>query len=343
MKYGATIGLMVLVFVVVSCNTETLVPEPGYPSVPAHFPPVPFPPDNRITPEKAELGRRLFYDERLSSSGTVACASCHRPEASFSDAPFQVSEGVDERQGNRNSPTLINVGYRRVLFWDGRVATLEEQAMAAFLHPDEMNADTHAVAALIRSNAYKQDWETVFPDTIVSMHRVMQAIATFERTIVSANSRYDRYLRGEQQALSASELHGMRLFFSEKTQCSGCHRGLDLTDDRFWSVGLFHHYFDAGRFLVTKVSADEGRFKTPTLRNVALTAPYMASGDSEKGLLETLESVVKHYNDGGTTFHNKDPRIKKLDLTDQEQAALVAFMKALTDSRVNTDHRFSRP
>jgi len=343
MTVRAIMWLLLLILVLSSCTTDTTIPEPAFPQVPAHFPPMPFPPDNPITPEKAELGRHLFYERRLSRDGNVPCASCHSPETSFSDAPNQVSQGFQGQQGQRNSPTIINAGYRKVLFWDGRAGTLEDQAMAAFLSPIEMNADTIAVAALMRSAEYRDRWHQAFGDTTVTMHRVMQAIATFERTLVAGNSRYDRFVRGESAALSAQERQGMQLFFSDRTRCASCHTGHDLTNDQFHSIGLFHHYFDPGRFGITKRPEDEGTFKTPTLRNIALTAPYMASGDSEKGLMETLEDVVRHYNEGGTTFQNKDERVTKLNLTDEEQAALVAFMKALTDSSVMTDPRFARP
>ncbi len=343
MTRQSAIGLLALTILLLSCGTETTEPDEVFPAVPAHFPPVPFPPDNPITPAKAELGRHLFYDGRLSSSGTVPCAGCHRPEASFSDAPFHVSQGVGGLQGQRNAPTLINVGYRKLLFWDGRAGSLEDQAMAAFLNPTEMNADTVAVAALLRSAEYRDRWRSAFGDTAVSMRRAMQAIATFERTIVAGNSRYDRFVRGDTAVLSAQERQGLRLFFSDRTMCASCHGGHDLTNDQFHSIGLFHHYFDAGRYTVTGQPQDEGTFKTPTLRNIAETAPYMATGDSEKGPVETLEAVVQHYNDGGTTFHNKDRRVKKLGLSDAEQAALVAFLKTLTDSSVLRDPRFARP
>jgi cytochrome c peroxidase len=175
------------------------------------------------------------------------------------------------------------------------------------------------------------------------MRRVVMAIASFERTLVSANSRYDRYLLGEHQALSDQERRGMNLFFSAKTMCGACHGGQDLTNDLFQNVGLFNHYFDRGRYNVTKDPRDEGLFKTPSLRNVALTPPYMASGDSDKGPLTTLEQVVAHYNDGGTPFNNKDKRVRKLGLSDAEMADIVAFMKALTDSSVLTRREWSAP
>ncbi|MCX6139350.1 MAG: hypothetical protein NTX15_00700 [Candidatus Kapabacteria bacterium] len=333
-----------LILIVVGCAEDPVQPlVDQFPVMPAHLPTMPYPVGNTITPAKVDLGRHLYFDQRLSSEGTIACASCHRPEKSFSDAPNQVSMGVLGARGQRNAPMIVNAGYRKVMFWDGRAGTLEEQAMGAFLNSTEMDADTIAVAALLRSDAYRSKWLDAFGDTLVSMTRAMQAIATFERTIVSANSRYDRFNRGETQALSEQERQGMQLFFSSRTMCSSCHGGNDFTDDQYHNVGLFHHYFDRGRYNVTKDPLDEGKFKTPTLRNIALSSPYMATGDSEKGLMLTLEQVVDHYNDGGTPFPNKDPRVKKLGLKDPEKAALVAFMKALTDSSVLTNPAWQKP
>lgn len=326
-----------------SCAPESTTPGPlPFPPKPAHLPAIPFPADNPITPEKAELGRHLFYDGRMSRDGKVPCSSCHDPSTAFSDAPRQISAGVGGVQGHRNSPTIVNSAYRKVLFWDGRASTLEEQAMAAFLSPAEMFADTIAVAELLRT-VYKGQWLAAFGDTSVTMHRAMQAIATFERTIVSADSRYDRFVLGDSTALSDKERHGMQLFFSDRTKCASCHGGPDLTNDEFHSVGLFHHYFDKGRFEVTRNPLDEGRFKTPTLRNIALTPPYMAGGDSEDGLLETLADVVDHYDKGGTTFHNKDDRVVELKLSEREKEALVKFMEALTDSSILTNSRYQKP
>ncbi len=323
------------------CAADPLEPLPErFPNVPSHLPAMPVPRDNPFSEAKATLGKQLFYDRRLSSTGAVACASCHRPEVFFSDAPRTVSAGVNGALGTRNAPMIVNAGYRRAHFWDGRAATLEEQAMAAFRNSAEMNADTIAVAQLIQSDEYRGLWVQSFGDTAVTMHRTMQAIATFERTLVSANSRYDRYIRGNRSILTEQEKQGMDLFFSAKTMCSSCHGGPDFTDDQYHNIGLFHHYFDRGRYNVTKDPMDEGKFKTPTLRNIALTPPYMSTGDSEKGKMRTLEDVVTHYNDGGTSFPNKDPRVKKLGLSDAEKAALVAFMKALTDSSILTNPAF---
>ena len=338
-SFFVVLGLTLLV----GCVPESTTPDDPFPVIPAHLPPVPFPADNPITRDKAELGRHLFYEGRLARDGKTSCSSCHAQENAFSDAPHQVSQGFEGQQGQRNSPMIVNAAYRKSFFWDGRAASLEDQAMAAFLNPIEMAADTIAVAELMRSAPYREMWLRAFNDTTVNMYRVMQAIATFERTLVSANSRYDRFVRGDTTVLTAQERHGMQLYFSDRTMCSSCHGGPDLTNDEFMNVGLFHHYFDRGRFEVTRNPLDEAKFKTPSLRNVALTPPYMAGGDSEDGLLETLESVVEHYNKGGTTFHNKDKRVRKLDLTESEKSALVAFMKTFTDSSILTEPRFARP
>lgn len=336
--------LATILVLCVGCAEQQIQPLPDiYPNVPSNFPPVPVPSDNPISPAKAALGRALFFERRLSSDGTIACASCHLPNRSFSDAPNQVSRGVGGALGQRNAPTLVNVAYRTTLFWDGRASSLEDQAQSAFMHSAEMDADTLAVAALLRSSAYQGLWIAAFGDTAVTMRRTMQAIATFERTIISANSRYDKFVRGDRSALTHLEREGMDLFFSSRSMCSSCHNGPDFTNDQFHNIGLFHHYFDRGRYNVTREPRDEGLFKTPTLRNVALTAPYMATGDSEAGLMSTLEDVVEHYNEGGTAFPNKDKRVAPLNLTDREKLALVAFMRALTDSSVLTNPLWIQP
>lgn len=337
--------VLVLFFVVTvsGCRTESLVPTESFPPIPAHMPAMPYPANNPITPQKVKLGHKLFFDGRLSSNGMVACAACHNPASSFTDAPKQVSEGVESQQGQRNTPSILNAGYRKALFWDGRAASLEAQAMAAFTNPEEMNADTVAVAELMHSAEYLDLWKGAFGDTLVTMHRVMQAIATWERTIVVGNSRYDQFVRGNTTILTPQEREGMQLFFSDRTNCSSCHRGPDFTSDEFLNVGLFTHYFDRGRYEITRNPADEGLFKVPSLRNVAITPPYMSGGDSDSGMVETLETVVKHYNGGGKAFFTKDARIRKLNLTDNEQASLVAFLKTLTDTSYLLNPDFLHP
>jgi cytochrome c peroxidase len=343
MKVSAWIVPLLLAMLIVSCAVDSVPPaEPAFPVVPAHFPAVPIPADNPITIDKIELGRWLFYDKRLSRDRTVACASCHRPEAAFTDAGKIVSGGVGGARGLRNSPTVVNAAYQPHFFWDGRAASLEEQAMGAFLSEAEMFADTIAVASLLRS-FYQQAWKRAFGDTLVTMKRAMQAIATFERTVISAESPYDHFLRGDTTALTSAQRRGMQLFFSSRTMCANCHMGPNLTDDKFHNIGLFSHYFDKGRFVITRDPFDEARFKTPTLRNVELTAPYMAGGDSEEGEMWTLEQVVEHYAKGGKPFATRDFRVRKLDLSKSEEADLVAFLKALTDPTIATNPKFSKP
>lgn len=336
--------LCVVVVALASCSPdESLTPPPlEIRPIPAHLPDVPVPADNPITKAKVELGRMLFYDARLSRDGSVACASCHRPDVGFSDAGRTVSAGVGGALGSRNSPAIINVAYQRHFFWDGRAASLEDQAMAAFLSPAEMSADTIAVAQLLRT-IYPQYWRSAFGDTVVTMRRAMQAIATFERTLISAKSPYDRFITGDSTALTTSQRRGMMLFFSDRTMCGHCHSGPNFTDDQFHNVGLFNHYLDRGRWMVTRNLRDEAKFKTPSLRNVELTAPYMATGDSDDGPMQTLEDVVEHYSEGVRPFPTKDPRVKRLRLTEQEKADLVSFMKALTDPTVATNPAFQKP
>lgn len=339
MKIWALLGLLLLV----GCANDNVAPTDSFPTVPAHMPAMPVPADNPITLDKVKLGHRLFYEGRLSSNGNISCASCHRIEAGFSDAPKQVSDGVRKQQGQRNAPTIINAGYRKALLWDGRASSLEDQARMAFTNPEEMNADTIVVGALMRSPEYRDLWVRAFGDTSVTMHRVMQAISTWERTLVVGNSRYERFAAGDVSALTTTEQAGMKIFFSTKGNCSSCHSGPDFTDDKFRNVGLFSHYFDRGRYDITMNPKDEGLFKTPSLRNVALTPPYEAGGDSDQGIMMTLEQVVHHYNTGGVAFVNRDKSIRPLHLTETEQAALVSFLKALTDTSYINDPRFTRP
>lgn len=324
------------------CVSEPVVPNTTTDFATAHLPSVPVPVDNPQNPSKIALGRHLFYDKNLSRDGAIACASCHRQEVAFCDGPKTVSSGVGDERGQRNTPMIVNAAYRKSQFWDGRASSLEEQAMGAFLGSVEMRADTFAVAKYLRVQ-YPTEWLLAFGDTTVNMKRAMQAIASFERALISANSRYDKYVRGELTALNEQEQHGMRLFFSDRTMCASCHSGPDLTDDEYHNIGLFHHYFDRGRYRVTLDIDDEGLFRTPTLRNIELTAPYMATGDSEDGVMLTLKQVVKHYNNGGTNFPNKDKRVHKLFLSEAEEDALVAFMKTLTDSSVITNPKFGPP
>ncbi len=340
MKLRRLSHIMSVVLVLLGCNdpasqTPTLVPS-DYP-VPEGFPPLFVPPDNPITPEKIALGRLLFYDPQLSQDGNLSCAHCHQQRFSFSDT-VAVSRGSQDEIGLRNAPPLVNVAYSTSWFWDGRTRSIEEQILAALTSPIEMASDTAIIAQRLKSAAeYRQQFTRVF-GSAPSVRDAVRALATFCRVLISGSSRYDRFRRGDSTALNEAERRGMQLFFSKRTQCSECHSGINFTDNNFHSIGIHSHYYDRGRYYVTGDERDIGKFKTPTLRNVALTAPYM-----NDGTLVTLEQVLEHYNSGGKPFVNKDARIRPLGLSSQELDDLRAFLQSLTDSAFITHPLFAKP
>jgi cytochrome c peroxidase len=285
-----------------------------------------WPAENPFSLEKAELGRLLFFDKRLSVDDTVSCADCHNPKFAFTDGQA-VATGVRGQKGGRSAPTVINRVYSVEQFWDGRAPTLEEQAKGPIANPIEM-ANTHeaVVARLKTIKGYGPLFKRAFGSDEITIDLVAKAIATFERTIVSGNSPYDRYKSGNKTALSESARRGMDIFFN-KTKCDQCHFGINFTDGSFVNlgVGMDKPEPDLGRYLFTKRESDKGAFKTPTLREIAHTAPYMHDGS-----LAALEDVVEFYNKGGTPNPNLDKRMKKLDLTEQDKKDLVEFLKSLS-------------
>lgn len=340
MQRRITLTVWVVAILLGACSEHsepsTTMVLSDYP-VPAGFPPIPVPPDNPITEDKIVLGRMLFYDQRLSRDANLSCASCHRQQHAFSDTTA-VSRGTHSEVGLRNAPPLINIAYSRAWFWDGRARSLEEQITAAITSPIEMASDTLLIAE--RLNAIPE-YQTAFRRAFgrsPSVKDAVRAIATFCRVLLSGASRYDRFRQGDTSALTAAERRGMQLFFSTRTQCASCHSGIFFTDFDFHSIGVHSHYYDRGRFYVTGNERDIGKFKTPTLRNIALTAPYM-----NDGIFPSLEIVLEHYNNGGKPFVNKDSRIRPLGLSSSELDDLRAFLKALTDSTFITDPRFAQP
>ncbi|MCX8051897.1 MAG: methylamine utilization protein [Chlorobi bacterium] len=335
----AAIYALMAIALAIGCDrshspSDTVVSD--YP-VPPGFPPIPVPHDNPITADKIALGRLLFYDTGLSRDGDLSCASCHRQARAFSDT-IAVSRGTQSEIGLRNAPPIVNVAYSGSWFWDGRARSLEEQILGAMTSPIEMASDTALIAQRLNSSSSYREWfQRVFGSS-PSVRDAVRAIATFCRILVSGNSRYDRYRRGDTTALGDSEKRGMALFFSERTRCSECHSGIFFSDFAFHSIGIHSHYYDRGRYYVTGDERDIGKFKTPTLRNVALTAPYM-----NDGTMATLDDVLEHYNTGGKPFVNKDPRIRPLGLTSSELADLRAFLQALTDSTFITEPSFAQP
>lgn len=305
--------------------------DPG-PKAPLGLPPIPWPDDNPYSKEKAELGWLLYFDKRLSSDASVACATCHTPEHGFTDgAP--VATGIRGQKGNRSAPTVINRAYSTEQFWDGRAPSLEEQAKGPLANPLEMTGQKTSDAAhrscvdcLRAIPGYRQRFKQVFGKDDFTIDDVAKAIATFERTILSGDSPFDRYRAGDKSALNPSQARGMEIFFN-KTACDSCHLGINLTDGSYVNVGIGMDKPnpDLGRYLVTHREEDKGAFKTPTLRDVAHTAPYM-----HDGRFKTLEEVVEHYDKGGIQNPHLDRRLKPLHLTSQEKADLVAFLKSLS-------------
>jgi len=332
--------LLSVLFFLLACNDPASQPANLVPSdypVPEGFPPLLVPPDNPITEQKIALGRLLFYDPQLSRDGDLACSSCHQQSHAFSDT-VAVSRGSQSETGLRNAPALVNIGYSTSWFWDGRARSLEEQILAAMTSPIEMASDTTEIAARLNQSLYYRDAFARAFGRAPSVQDALRALATFCRILISGDSRYDRFRRGDSTALSPAERRGMQLFFSARTQCAECHSGINFTDFSFHSIGIHSHYYDRGRYFVTHDERDIGKFKTPTLRNIALTAPYM-----NDGTLATLDRVLEHYATGGKPFINKDPRIRPLGLTSQELSDLRAFLHALTDSTFITNPLFAKP
>jgi len=302
------------------------------PKPPLGLPPVQWPEDNPYSLAKAELGRILYFDNRLSSDKTVSCASCHAPEKAFTDgAP--VSTGIGGQKGGRSAPTVINRAYSTQQFWDGRAASLEEKAIGPIANPIEMTSEKTADAAhaavvkrLRGVPGYMRLFERAFGTKEPTIDHVAKAIATFERTVYSGNAPYDRYNDGDKKALSEAQIRGMDVFFN-KAACDICHLGFNFTDGSYVNIGIGMDKAkpDLGLFVVSKKEEDKGAFKTPTLREVAHHSPYMHDGS-----IKTLEDVIEHYDKGGIKNTWLDQRMKPLKLSAQDKKDLVEFLKALS-------------
>lgn len=282
---------------------------------------VPHPKDNPPTPAKLALGRKLFFDPVLSRTGKFSCATCHDPEKGFSNGQ-RFALGVNGKHGRRNVPGLLNVGHGKSFFWDGRAATLEEQALAPIDNPAEMDMRPRSLAAKLNKDAgYRKLFRAAFGSEATPA-RVAMALATYERSLVSDDTPFDRYLRGDRKAMPAKAVRGMKLFFGE-ARCSVCHKGPTLSDEQFHNIGTAA-VGEMGRRAVTKKVKDHGAFRTPQLREVARTAPYMHDGK-----FKTLAEVVHHYNFGGVTDdenEHRDPELKVLYLSEDQVDELVAFL-----------------
>ncbi len=284
---------------------------------------VPMPSNNVNTPVRAELGKNLFFDPRLSGSNWISCSTCHNPALGWSDG-LPTAVGNNMKVLDRATPTLVNTGYNKIQMWDGRFRTLEEQALGPITAEGEMNQNLDDVLSELNAiPGYAELFEAAYPGEGITKTTLAKAIAAYERTIVSSGSPFERWQRGDEKAVDASVKRGFDVF-KGKGRCDLCHGGFNLTDDSFHNIGL-KGSTDVGRYAKVPVRASKGAFKTPTLHNVALTSPYM-----HDGRYGTLEEVVDHYDRGGDKVENLDEQIQKLGLTTQEKTDLVAFLHSLT-------------
>lgn len=330
----------VLAPLILLCSSCHLVQQPTpYPiPTPPGFVEMVIPADNPTTVEGVNLGRALFFDPILSIDSTISCGSCHRPEIAFTDGGA-VSTGIRQRQGRRSAPSLLNIGFHyKAIFWDGRSASLEQQALHPLRDTLEMGNNWPLIEKRLRqSGHYPKLYQAAFPKTGTNKENTAKALAQFQRTLVSADSKYDRVQR-EEAVFTPSEQRGWTIFFDAgypdipMAECNHCHMdplftNLDFANNGLDSSSTLLDFPDSGLGGITGNKYDNGKFRVPTLRNVALTAPYM-----HDGRLSDLEAVLAHYESGGAYAENVDPNVRPLQLSDQDRADLLAFLRTLTDS-----------
>ncbi len=300
-----------------------------------------FPENNPYSEAKKELGKMLFFDPRLSKSKQISCASCHDPELAWGDGRT-ISYGHNRQTGKRNSPSLLNIGYHSVFFWDGRAASLENQALGPITDPVEMAAtETISIKNIKKIKGYKPYFREAFGDEKITIEHILKAIATYERTITSKKSKFDSFIEGKSDIFTDEEVIGLHLFRT-KARCINCHNTPLFSNQKFHNVGLSYYgrtFEDLGKYNITHKKEDVGKFKTPSLREIGRTAPYM-----HNGLMPNLEGIIEMYNAGmprvkpkenqknDSLFPVTDPLLKKLNLTKKEQNALKAFLLTLSSS-----------
>jgi cytochrome c peroxidase len=347
MKKSTIFILSFLTMVVASCDrckdqTDDQKPTPYSLDIPSSLPPMSIPSSNPLTVEGIALGRKLFYDPILSGNNVQSCSNCHIQNTGFAE-PFQHSTGIDGIQGNRNAMPLINLGYQPNYFWDGGAADLESQALGPVANPIEMHETWENAVSELRNHAeYPGLFKKAFGIDQITSQFVVRALAQFERTMISGNSKYDRYVVG-QENLSSQELLGLQIFTDpQKGDCNHCHvLGSTFSDFEYRNTGLDSIPVDEGRFRITWNNSDKGKFKTPSLRNIEVTAPYM-----HDGRFMTLLECVEHYNSGFHYAPNLDANlytVVKGRMSLSEMEAVVAFMKTLTDHEFLSNPNFAAP
>lgn len=343
----------------VACSSSTSDQDHGYTDVLIYDPPayadIIYPVDNPTTQAGLDLGKSLFYDPILSVDSTISCSSCHLPALAFTDGR-RVSIGVNGRKGRRNSPTLTNIGYRyETLFWDGRANDLESQALHPVADPNEMGGDWPMLIHKLRRHTYYgpalRDAFGLGTIADINPDHVGKALAQFQRSLISNNSKYDRVKRGEAE-FTPQEARGHAIFFDEADiasgpyadtpvgECAHCHTAPHFTNQRFFNNGLdevhdLTKFRDLGRGAITGSIYENGLFRAPSLRNIALTAPYM-----HDGRMETLEAVIEHYNNGGHYAENRSANVRPLGFSEVDKADLLAFLQTLTDTSFVNDLAF---
>lgn len=289
----------------------------------------PSPGNNVTTPERAALGGALFFDARLSGDGKLSCASCHNPEFGWSDGQ-PTAVGFGQKVLHRASPTIVNVGYNSIHMWDGRARTLEKQALGPMMAAEEMNSPMEDIVGWIsRQPEYISGFRAAYPNEGISLTTLAKALAAFQRTVVSRDSAFDRWIKGDASAMTAQQIRGFEIFRDpEGGNCEVCHSAPNFTDNGFHNVGLASYDRedpDMGRFAHVPIGVLKGAFKTPTLRDIERTAPYFHDGSAA-----TLAEVIDHYARGGVTDTDLSPNMKPLTLSAQDKSDLVAFLKALS-------------
>ncbi len=319
--------------------------------IPSHFPDMPIPTDNPMTEEGVQLGRMLFYEKMLSLDNSISCGSCHSPSAAFSDT-VQYSSGVNGTLGNRNSMALMNLGWQQYFFWDGRAKTLEEQILQPVPNPVEMHQSWPAALKKMKESlTYRNAFFKAFGVEDFDEKHVAKAIAQFLRTMISGESKYDVMykiendipLTAEEQSITitTAEMEGYDLFKSlNGADCFHCHNGTLMQVQKFSNNGLDAVFTDLGRGAITGQSSDNGKFKVPSLRNIALTAPYM-----HDGRFQTLDDVIEHYSTGVVTSPTIDPLMEfsfqgGVQLSPEQKQSLKAFLLTLTDLKFVTNPNF---
>ncbi len=353
-KWTVFASLFIAGIIIVSCSKADFFkpkPQPYILPVPANFPQPYFDNYNSLTKEGVALGRRLFYDRRLSANNQVSCASCHHQELSFSDGIVLTNAGVSATILKRHSPALINLAWaNNGLFWDGGSTNLESQAFGPITAHDEMGQNLYELVEELKADGlYRQQFSAAFKDSISSAN-IVKALAQFQRTFVSSNSRYDKYVRHEAGGiLTDQEQQGLQLV---QAKCQGCHKGDLFTDNDYHNNGIDDDFSNndfegiyQGRYRITYNAADKGRFKTPTLRNSMLTAPYM-----HDGRFLTMQQVLDHYNNGVKVSATTDPLVMQntentagIPLTADEKTKITAFLNTLTDSSFLINKALSKP